>query len=218
MPRERAADRQRRAEAVLAALDRLYPAASCGLSHEDPYQLWVATVLSAQCTDARVNAVTPALFAAAPDAAALARLPQRRLEDLIRPTGVFRNKARNLRAAARLLVERHDGGIPRTMDELRALPGVGRKTANVILGNAFGVPGLPVDTHVGRLARRLGFSRQTDPVKVERDLARLFPPSRWTLLGHQLIAHGRAVCASRRPRCEDCALAPHCPSAGRAGA
>lgn len=215
MPRERAADRRRRAAAVLAALDRLYPAAACGLDHADPYQLWVATVLSAQCTDARVNAVTPALFAAAPDPAALARLPQRRLESLIRSTGFFRHKARNLRAAARIVLERHGGRVPRTMAELTALPGVGRKTANVILGNAFGVPGLPVDTHVGRLARRLGFTRETDPVKVERDLTHLFPPSRWTGLGHQLIAHGRAVCASRRPRCEACALAPHCPSAGR---
>jgi len=215
VPRERAADQRRRAEAVLAALDRLYPAATCGLTHANPYQLWVATVLSAQCTDARVNLVTPDLFAAAPDVAALARLPRRRLEGLVRSTGFFRHKARNLQAAARLILERHGGRVPATMAELTALPGVGRKTANVILGNAFGVPGLPVDTHVGRLARRLGFSRETDPVKVERDLTRLFPPSSWTLLGHQLIAHGRAVCASRRPRCEGCGLASHCPSAGR---
>lgn len=196
-------------------LGRLYPQASCALQFRDPYQLWVATVLSAQCTDARVNQVTPALFKTAPNVAALARLSVGRLENLIRSTGFFRNKAKNLKAAAAMIVSDHDGKVPSAMDELVALPGVGRKTANVILGNAFGIPGLAVDTHVGRLARRLGLTRAEDAVRVEFDLMELFPPRSWTMLNHQLIAHGRAVCRSRKPACDECELAPLCPGAGR---
>ncbi len=214
MPRESLTAKRRRAAEILSVLSRLYPEAGCSLEHADSYQLWVATVLSAQCTDERVNRVTPALFAAAPDPAALRRLPLRKLESLIRSTGFFRNKAKNLKAAAGEILNRHGGELPDSMAELTALPGVGRKTANVILGNAFGVPGLPVDTHVGRLSRRLGLCKDTDPVKVERALMKLFPEERWTLLSHQLIQHGRLVCASRKPDCDACALASHCPSAG----
>jgi endonuclease III len=217
MPRESLTAKRHRATRLQAALAQLYPDARCSLDFAGPYQLWVATVLSAQCTDARVNQVTPALFAAAPDPAALAALPPARLEALIRSTGFFRTKARNLQAAAgRLLVE-HGGRLPADMAALTALPGVGRKTANVILGNAFGVPGLPVDTHVGRLARRLGLTRQEDPVKVETELMALFPAAAWTALGHQLIQHGRRVCTSRKPRCGACALAADCPAASLDG-
>jgi endonuclease-3 len=213
MPRESLVAKRRRAARLQSALAQLYPDAHCSLLHSDPYQLWVATVLSAQCTDERVNLVTPALFAAAPDVAALAALPPTRLEALIRSTGFFRTKASNLQAAARQLLAEHGGRLPADMAALTALPGVGRKTANVILGNAFGVPGLPVDTHVGRLARRLGLTRQEDPVKVETELMALFPAAVWTALSHQLIQHGRRVCASRKPRCADCALAADCPAA-----
>jgi endonuclease III len=213
MPRESLAAKRRRAVRLEAALARLYPDARCSLDYADPYQLWVATVLSAQCTDERVNRVTPDLFAAAPDVAALAALPTARLEDLIRSTGFFRTKSRNLQAAAARLLAEHGGRLPADMAALTALPGVGRKTANVILGNAFGLPGLPVDTHVGRLARRLGLTRQEDPVKVEAELMALLPAPTWTALSHRLIQHGRLICASRKPRCAACALAADCPSA-----
>ena len=216
MPRESLAKRKERTEGIRKVLARLYPEATCALEFRDPYQLLVATVLSAQCTDQRVNLITPVLFAEAPDVASLARLPQRRLEAIIHSAGFFRNKAKNLKAAAAAIVREHGGVVPGSMDELVGLAGVGRKTANVILGNAFGVPGLPVDTHVGRLSRRLGLSRETDPVKVERDLCKLLEPEHWTLLSHQLIHHGRAVCSSRKPDCEACRLAPLCPSAGKA--
>ncbi len=212
MPRESIQNRKLRAERIRKELLRLYPEASCSLDFVDPYQLMVSTVLSAQCTDERVNMVTPALFAAAPDAAALAKIPQARLEKLIHSTGFYRNKAKNLKAAAKDILKRHEGEVPGTMDELTALAGIGRKTANVILGNAFGLPGFPVDTHVGRLSRRLRLTRHEDPVKVEKDLCALFPPESWTLLSHQLIMHGRAVCPSRKPRCGECALAEDCPS------
>ena len=215
-PREGKARRAARAARVFGALDALYPDAHCSLDFRSPYQLWVATVLSAQCTDERVNRVTPALFAAAPDVDALDALPAGRVEDLIRSTGFFRNKARNLKAAAARIRAEHGGRLPDTLDELTALPGVGRKTANVILGNAWGVPGFPVDTHVGRLARRLGLTPHEDPVKVEMDLCALAPPERWTRLSHQLIQHGRLVCQARKARCEDCELAPDCPSAAPA--
>ena len=215
MPRESIGRKKERAAKIRRVLGRLYPEASCALHFRDPYQLLVATVLSAQCTDQRVNMVTPALFEEAPGVEALARLPQRRLEEIIHSTGFFRNKAKNLRAAARVILAEHGGRVPGSMDELSALPGVGRKTANVILGNAFGVPGLPVDTHVGRLARRLGLSRETDPVKVERDLCALLDPKHWTLFSHQLIQHGRQVCAARKPLCDRCGLAKRCPSAGK---
>jgi endonuclease-3 len=175
--------------------------------------LLAATILSAQCTDVRVNLVTPELFRAYPTPAALAAARPADVERIIRSTGFFRNKARNLIAMAQALVTEHDGRVPRTMAELHALPGVGRKTANVVLGNAFDInEGVVVDTHVGRLSRLLGLTRQTDPVKVERDLMEAFPRQQWALLSHLLISHGRAVCIARRPRCGECVLAGICPS------
>lgn len=218
MPREAAAARAARAGKILAALEAAYPDAHCALDHADPYQLLVATILSAQCTDARVNLVTPAFFARFPDAASLATGTQEEVEALIRSTGFFRNKAKNLLAMADAVVERHGGKVPATMDALRALPGVGRKTANVVLGNAFGLnEGITVDTHVGRIAKLLRLTAHTDPEKVEADLMPLFPRDKWTLLSHLLISHGRAVCIARRPRCGECVIARHCPSARRAG-
>jgi len=214
VPRESASARTARAGRILAALERAYPDAHCALDHADPYQLLVATILSAQCTDARVNMVTPALFARFPGAPELAAGTQEEVEELIRSTGFFRNKARNLLAMAAALVERHGGAVPDSMEALRALPGVGRKTANVILGNAFGRnDGITVDTHVGRIARLLRLTAATDPEKVERDLMTLFPQAKWTLLSHLLISHGRAICIARRPNCGACPIAPDCPSA-----
>ena len=176
----------------------------------------VATVLSAQCTDVRVNMVTPALFAACPTAAHYAQLPVENLEAFIQSTGFFRNKAKSLQGLGRALVERHGGEVPRTMEELVQLPGVGRKTANVVLGNAFAMnEGVVVDTHVGRLAGRLGLTRATDPVKIEQDLMPLFPRADWTLLSHLLIDHGRKICNARKPLCASCFLADLCPSARR---
>jgi endonuclease-3 len=212
--RESAERRRARAEELLARLEREYPEARCALHHADPLELVVATILSAQCTDARVNQVTPALFRRCPGAADYAAIPTPELEALIQSTGFFRNKARALQGLGRVLLERHGGRVPDTMEELTALPGVGRKTANVVLGNAFGKnEGIVVDTHVGRLARRLGLTEQDDPVKVERDLMPLFPREKWALLAHLLIFHGRAVCKAPRPRCSACALADRCPSA-----
>ena len=211
---ESAAARRARAAEILARLAGAYPAARCALDHRDPLELLVATILSAQCTDARVNQVTPALFRRCPTAADYAAIPAGELEALVRPTGFFRNKARSLKALGAALVERHDGDVPSTMEELVALPGVGRKTANVVLGNAFGKnEGIVVDTHVGRLARRLALTRETDPVRVERDLEPLFPRAEWARLAHLLIAHGRRVCRAPRPRCAECSLAELCPSA-----
>jgi len=214
--RESVAARRERAGRVLAALESAYPEAHCALEHADAYQLLVATILSAQCTDARVNMVTPALFARYPDARSLAAARQDELEELIRSTGFFRNKAKNLIAMAREVVSLHGGRIPESMEALRALPGVGRKTANVVLGNAFGRnEGVTVDTHVGRIARLLRFTNRDDPEKAEQDLMTLFPQDRWTLLSHLLISHGRAVCIARRPRCEACVLVQDCPGARR---
>jgi endonuclease-3 len=198
---------------ILALLDRHYPEARCSLSFSTPLELLVATILSAQCTDERVNQVTPALFAKYRTAAAYAAADPEELQRQIRPTGFFRNKAAAIIGAAAAIAVRHGGEVPRTLEELTALPGVGRKTANVILGNAFGVPGVVVDTHVGRIARRLGWSTADDPVKVEQDLMRLIPRERWVRLSHQLIAHGRAICRAPRPRCAECFLdATLCPS------
>jgi endonuclease-3 len=212
--RESAADRRRRAGEILERLEREYPDAHCALAHRDPLELLVATILSAQCTDARVNQVTPALFARCPRAADYAAIPISELEGLVRSTGFFRNKARSLQGLGAALVERHDGQVPATMAELVALPGVGRKTANVVLGNAFGKnEGVVVDTHVARLARRLGLSRELSPARIERDLMPLFPRDSWALLAHLLIFHGRRICKAPRPRCADCVLAELCPSA-----
>ena len=192
----------------------LYPDAHCELDHRSPFELIAATILSAQCTDKRVNMVTPQLFQRFPHAAALAVAPQADVEDIIRSTGFFRAKAKSLVAMAQALVERHGGQVPASMDELVVLPGVGRKTANVLLGNAFGLNhGIVVDTHVGRLAVRLGLTRESDPVRVERALMKLFPVDRWTLLSHLLIWHGRRVCDAKKPRCSECVLAELCPSA-----
>lgn len=199
---------------MIRRLKQLYPDAHCELDHRDAFELLCATILSAQCTDARVNLVTPALFARYPDATTLADARQEEVEEIVRPTGFFRNKARSLIGMARAVVERHGGGIPRTMEELRTLPGVGRKTANVILGNAYGInEGVTVDTHVGRLSRYLGLTKHDDPEKVEQDLMKLAPREDWALLSHLLIFHGRRVCIARRPRCDDCVLVDLCPSA-----
>ena len=191
-----------------------YPDAHCALDHHDAYELLVATILSAQCTDVRVNMVTPALFAKYPDAGALAAADRGHLEAMIKSTGFFRNKAKSLEGMARAVTERHGGRVPRTMEDLTALPGVGRKTANVVLGNVFGVnDGIVVDTHVARLSKRMGLTRETDPVKIEKALMPLFPRDEWTMLSHLLIEHGRRVCDARKPKCAECVLADLCPSA-----
>ena len=204
---------QERADLIYKRLNKEYPDAHCELDHENPLQLLVATILSAQCTDKRVNLVTPALFEKFPDAASLSAAKMEELEEMIRTTGFFRNKAKSLLGMASAVVEKHAGGIPRTMEELTKLPGVGRKTANVILGNAFGInEGVVVDTHVGRLSLRLGLTRQTDPVKVELQLMKLFPRKVWAKLSHLLIFHGRRVCIARSPKCEMCVLSDICPS------
>ena len=209
------AARRSRAAAIDAALASAYPDAACELDFADPYQLLVATILSAQCTDARVNTVTPALFARFPDARSLAAVAPDELEALIRPTGFFRNKAKSLLGMARAVVERHGGEVPAAMDGLTRLPGVGRKTANVVLGTAFGIAsGVVVDTHVARLARRLGLTTEEDPDKIERDLTKLVPPEAWVALGHRLILHGRRVCHARKPACDGCPLARLCPRVG----
>lgn len=201
---------------VLTLLKSAYPEAHCALDHLTPFELLVATILSAQCTDQRVNLVTPALFARYPTAKALAEADQGGVEELIRSTGFFRNKARNLIGMATGLMERHRGEVPADMEALRVLPGVGRKTANVVLGNAFGINhGITVDTHVGRLSKLLGLTRHTDPIKVERDLMALVPVEDRTLISHLLIWHGRQVCIARRPRCGECVLSALCPSAAR---
>jgi endonuclease-3 len=195
-------------------LESLYPTAHCELDFKSPLQLTVATILSAQCTDKRVNLVTPALFKRYPTAKALAAAKQADLEELIKSTGFFRNKAKSIIGMAKALVERHGGRVPKTMDELVALPGVGRKTANVILGNAFDInEGVVVDTHVARLSARLGLTRATDPVKIERVLVGLFPRETWTILSHLLIWHGRRICVARNPKCPECVLRDICPSA-----
>ncbi|MEP6574332.1 MAG: endonuclease III, partial [Gemmatimonadota bacterium] len=195
---EPASARAARALEILRRLKRAYPDASCALVHQDAYQLIVATILSAQCTDARVNMVTPALFAKYPSPGALARARQPDVEAIIKSTGFFRNKAKNLIAMAQAVVAEHGGEVPRTMEQLHALPGVGRKTANVVLGNAFGInEGVTVDTHVGRLSLRLRLTRHDDPVKVEQDLMELIPREDWTLISHLLIFHGRQICIAR---------------------
>jgi endonuclease-3 len=209
---EPAASPAARAAEVLDLLDRQFPGAGVTLDFADPLQLLVATILSAQCTDERVNRVTPALFASYPDARAFAEADLPGLEGAIRSTGFFRNKARNIRDCCRALVERFGGKVPGSLEELVTLPGVGRKTANVVLGGAFGIPGITVDTHVGRLARRLGFSREEDPVKVEFDLMPLLPPGDWYRFSLLLIRHGRRTCTARKPACGECPVGHLCPS------
>jgi endonuclease III len=217
--RESKAARRARAAEIVARLRRAYPGARCSLDHVDAFQLLAATILSAQCTDERVNQVTPALFARYPDAESLAGARREELEALIRSTGFFRSKAKSLQGMAEALAERHGGAVPAEMDALVALPGVGRKTANVVLGNAFGMAeGVVVDTHVKRLSGRLGLTRETDPVKIERDLMALLPREDWTDVAHLFIDHGRAVCRAPTPRCGECVLAELCPSARVQGA
>jgi endonuclease-3 len=213
MPRESKAARAERAERIYDLLAEEYPDAHCELDFLDAFQLAVATILSAQTTDERVNMVTPALFARYPDAHALAAARQEDVEEVIRSTGFFRNKAKSIIGFARGVVVEHDGEVPRSMAALSALPGVGRKTANVILGNAFGMAeGVVVDTHVTRLSRLLRLTQEEMAEKIERDLMGLFPADRWTMLSHLLIWHGRRVCIARRPRCEACAVSHLCPS------
>jgi endonuclease-3 len=210
--------RKRRAARILAGLHALYPDATCALRHGNAFQLLVATILSAQCTDEMVNQVTPALFRAYPHARVLAEADTAALEALIRPTGFFRNKARSLLGLGQALVARHGGRVPDTMEELVELPGVGRKTANVVLGTWFGKPAIPVDTHVTRLSGRLELTEETDPVGIEQDLMQLFPPAEWTFSSHALIWHGRQVCKALRPQCPACGLRKDCPWPDRARA
>jgi endonuclease-3 len=209
---------KRQAGRVRKELAKLYPDAACALHHDGPLQLLVATILSAQCTDARVNLVTPALFAKYRTAKDYAQADPKELEGYVAPTGFFRNKAKNIREACRLIVEQHGGEVPRTLDELVKLPGVGRKTANVVLGNCYDTPGITVDTHVGRLSRRLGLTLLDDPVKVESDLMLVIPAPEWTIFSHRMISHGRQVCHSRNPNCPACTLEGFCPKVGVADA
>ena len=207
----------RRLEEILSILKREYPEAKCALNFETPYQLLIATILSAQCTDVRVNLVTPELFKRYPDAKAMAKAQILQIEELIRTTGFFRNKAKSILETSKLLTEKYEGRVPATLEELIPLRGVGRKTANVVLGNAFGIPGLVVDTHVGRLCRRMGFTKSTDPVKVEQEMMKLLPESEWTLFSHLLIEHGRQICDARKPLCGDCPVYSLCYRVGVSG-
>ena len=201
--------------AVARRLARGYPRAHCSLNFSSPFQLLIATILSAQCTDNRVNTVTVNLFGRWPTAEALAAATQAEVESVIRSTGFFRAKAKNIRGCCAALMERHGGEVPRTLEELVRLPGVGRKTANVVLGSGFGLPsGVVVDTHVGRISRRLGLTRHADAVRAERDLIKAIPKSHWIAFSHRLIEHGRTVCMARRPRCEGCLLADLCQRVG----
>jgi len=205
--------RQERMKRILPILKRTYPDATCSLAHQTPLELLVATILSAQCTDERVNIVTKTLFKRYRTAADYAKAPQEELEKAIQSTGFFRNKAKSIRAMAQALVEKHQGVVPQTMEELTALAGVGRKTANVVLGNAFGQNvGVVVDTHVSRLSQRLGLSTQKQPEKIEQDLMPIVPQKDWTLFAHLLIYHGRAVCQAKKPMCQACPLRADCPT------
>ncbi|MBI4511164.1 MAG: endonuclease III [Deltaproteobacteria bacterium] len=214
MGKTRKQDDSARVKGILDELARLYPEADCELRWSSPFELLCATILSAQCTDVRVNMVTPELFRRWPGAHALAQAQKEELEEVVRSTGFFRNKAKNLIGMARVLAEKHDSQVPRTMEEMLELPGVARKTANVVLGTAFGLAtGVVVDTHVQRLSQRLGLSKSDDPKRIEQDLMEILPRSEWICTAHQLIWHGRRTCDARKPRCDSCALAPLCPSA-----
>jgi endonuclease-3 len=209
---ETLAQRQRRTARILELLHQTYPHAECALTHHNPYELLVATILSAQCTDKRVNMVTPAVFKRYPDARALARAVPAELEQMIASTGFFRNKTKNLLGMAQAVVERHDGAIPDSMEQLHQLPGVGRKTANVVLGTAFGKnEGVVVDTHVHRITRLLGLTAADDPIKIELDLMKVLPQDEWSNFSHMLIHHGRNICVARKPQCEVCPLYDYCP-------
>ncbi len=214
MPRESQKSRQDRAKQVLEQLRQGYPDARTELEFGTPFELLIATILSAQATDVSVNAATPKLFQKYPTAAKLAKATPEQVEPLIRTIGLYRNKAKNIVATARALIETFAGEVPNDFEAIQTLPGVGRKTANVVLSNAYGRPGIAVDTHVGRLARRLGFSKEDNPDKVEMDLEKLFPIDDWIFLHHALILHGRRVCDARKPKCETCELLEHCPKIG----
>jgi endonuclease-3 len=211
MPRESQSEQKRRALRVVRALARAYPDADCALHFETPFQLLVATILSAQCTDQKVNEVTRVLFARYGTAARLADAAPDAIEAIVRPTGFYRQKTKSILSAARQLVERHGGEVPKTMEELTALRGVARKTANVVLGTAFGIPGLAVDTHMTRVNQRLGLTRAEDPVRIEQDLMERIPEAEWTRYTHRVIHHGRVCCTARKPRCESCPLRRDCP-------
>lgn len=215
MPRETTEAKATRIRQIIAGLQKAYPDAHCELNFSNPLELLIATILSAQCTDKRVNIVTTTLFERYQSAADYANAPLAELEEAIKTTGFFRNKAKNIKACCRALVEKHGGEVPRSMDELYALDGVGRKTANVVLGNAFNINvGIVVDTHVTRLAHRLGLTKQTDAVKIEQELVKLVPQEKWTLFSHWLIWHGRRRCDARKPDCVHCEIAPLCPRIG----
>lgn len=199
---------------VLAFLARAYPGARVLLDHRNPFELLVATVLAAQCTDERVNTVTPPLFRAWPGPSPLSNASREEIEAAVRSTGFYRNKARAIRELSAVLLERHDGLVPRTMEELTALPGVGRKTASILLGTCFGLPALPVDTHVARVSFRIGWTTSKDPVRIEEDLAREIPPKKWWEFATRLGWHGRQMCVARKPRCPECGLASVCPKRG----
>jgi endonuclease-3 len=208
------ASKQQRILEILIRLKRLYPDAGCTLNYDTPVQLLVATILSAQCTDERVNRVTPELFRRFPDAAAIANADIEVLENLVRSTGFYRNKAKNIRGACRMIVDEFGSEVPQEMEKLLKLPGVARKTGNVVLANAYGInQGVTVDTHVKRLSQRLGLTEYTDPIRIERDLIHLLPQEDWENWSIRLIYHGRAICQARKPNCEDCTLADLCPSA-----
>jgi len=211
MPRESREAKRSRAGEIAAALFEAHPDAHCELDHSDAWQLLVATILSAQSTDQTVNTVTPALFERFPSASALAKAAQEQVEKLVFQTGFYRQKTRSLLAMSRQLVAEHGGRVPDTLEALVKLHGVGRKTANVVLGNCFDTPGIVVDTHVGRLARRMGLTREEDPGKVEHELMKLLPQKDWTRFSHAMIFHGRRVCDARAPKCEACAIEPKCP-------
>lgn len=211
MPLKSLATRKKRAREVVAVLRREFPATRCSLDHADPWQLLVATILSAQCTDARVNMVTPDLFARFPTVRDFAEAPAAEIEEAIRSTGFYKNKAKSLQGAARALLERHDGQVPNTMAELVKVPGAGRKTANVVLGEIWNTPdGVVVDTHVGRISKKLGLTDQTDPVKIEQQLNQCLPPEDWRDYGHLLIDHGRKTCKARAPKCDTCPIYRWC--------
>ncbi len=215
MPRETTEAKAARTRAIIAGLQKAYPDAHCELNFRNPLELLIATILSAQCTDKRVNIVTAELFKKYKTAADYANAPLADLEEMVKTTGFFRNKAKNIQACCRALVEKHGGKVPRTMDELHALDGVGRKTANVVLGNVFNINvGIVVDTHVTRLANRLGLTKQTDAVKIEQELVKLVPQEQWTLFSHWLIWHGRRRCDARKPDCANCEITPLCPQIG----
>ena len=207
------APEKRRRSRVLQKLRDLYPDAQCALHYNNPFELLIATILSAQSTDKTVNQITPALFKKFPTPAAMAPAALTELEELVKSSGFFHNKAKNLKAGAAALMNAHGGKVPRTMEELIQLPGVGRKTANVVLGNAFNInAGVVVDTHIQRLSQRLGFSREITPEKIERDLMTLVPRAEWTAFSHRMIQHGRQICSARKPKCNACLIAPDCPS------